>query len=67
MGLEHGLINYIESNAKCRHLKKYTCKGTTRQVFTCLREGERATQESTDLKAELKIPTWLTVSPVFKL
>jgi hypothetical protein len=27
----------IESNAKCRHLKKFTCKWTLRQVFICLR------------------------------
>ncbi len=27
---DHGLINYIEINAKCRHLKKLTCKGTLR-------------------------------------
>jgi hypothetical protein len=27
----------IESNAKCRHLKKFTCKGTLQQVFICLR------------------------------
>jgi hypothetical protein len=30
--LIHGQINYIETNAKCRHLKKLTCKGTLRQV-----------------------------------
>jgi hypothetical protein len=29
----HGLINYIDTKAKCRHLKKLTCKGTLRQVF----------------------------------
>jgi hypothetical protein len=30
----HGIINYIDTNSKCRHLKKLTCKGTTlRQVF----------------------------------
>jgi hypothetical protein len=29
---DHGLINYIDSQAKC-HLKKFTCKGTLRQVF----------------------------------
>ncbi len=23
----HGLINYIDSKAKCRHLNKFTCKG----------------------------------------
>jgi hypothetical protein len=28
-----GLINYIDTKAKCRHLKKLTCKGTLRQVF----------------------------------
>jgi hypothetical protein len=27
----------IESDAKCRHLKKLTCKGTLQQVFICLR------------------------------
>ncbi len=30
-------IRLIESNAKCRHLKKLTCKATLRQVFICLR------------------------------
>jgi hypothetical protein len=34
---EHGLINYIDTKAKCRHLKKLTCKGTLRHVFICLR------------------------------
>jgi hypothetical protein len=29
----HGLTNYIETNAKCRHLKKLSCKGILRQVF----------------------------------
>ncbi len=28
-----GLINYKYTRAKCRHLKKFTCKGTLRQVF----------------------------------
>jgi hypothetical protein len=28
-----GLINYIDTKEKCRHLKKLTCKGTLRQVF----------------------------------
>ena len=30
---DHGLINYIEIKAKGCHLKKFTCKGTLRQVF----------------------------------
>ncbi len=30
-------IRLIEGNAKCRHLKKLTCKGTLRHVFICLR------------------------------
>jgi hypothetical protein len=30
-------IRMIESNAKCRYLKKLACKGTLRQVFICLR------------------------------
>jgi hypothetical protein len=33
LGLNQGLINYIDNKAKCRHLKKLTCKGTLRQVF----------------------------------
>jgi hypothetical protein len=72
----HGLINYKDTNAKCRHLQKLTCKGTLRQVsesqnpvpvppvytvylFTVEpeRRGREATQESTDPKAGVKIPT----------
>jgi hypothetical protein len=34
---QHGLDNYIDIKAKCRQLKKLTCKGTLRQVFICLR------------------------------
>jgi hypothetical protein len=30
-------IRLIENNAKCRPLKKCTCKWTLRQVFICLR------------------------------
>ncbi len=30
---EHGLINYIDTKAKCRHLKKLTWKGTLWQMF----------------------------------
>jgi hypothetical protein len=29
----HGLINYKDTKAKCRYLKKLTCKGTLQQVF----------------------------------
>ncbi len=32
MYLMHGLINYIDSKAKCFHLKKLTCVGTLRHV-----------------------------------
>ncbi len=31
--MKHGLIKYIDSKAKCRYLKKFTFKGTLRQVF----------------------------------
>ncbi len=31
--VHHGLINYIDTKAKCRHLKNLTCKRTLRQVF----------------------------------
>ncbi len=34
---DHWQINYIDNKAKCRHLKKLTCKGTLQQVFVCLR------------------------------
>ncbi len=27
------VFNYKDTKAKCRHLKKLTCKGTLRQVF----------------------------------
>ncbi len=30
-------IKLIEGSAKCRHVKKLTCKGTLRQLFICLR------------------------------
>jgi hypothetical protein len=33
LGFYHGLINYIVTKAKCRHLKKLTYKGTLQQVF----------------------------------
>ncbi len=33
----HRKIRLIESNAKCRYLKKLLCKGTLWQVFICLR------------------------------
>jgi hypothetical protein len=41
-GLEQVLIRrinirVIEGNAKCRHPRKLTCKGTLQQVFICLR------------------------------
>ncbi len=32
-GKYHGLVNYIDTKAKCRHLKKLTCKETLWQVF----------------------------------
>jgi hypothetical protein len=31
--MDYGLINCIDTKAKCRHLKILTCKGTLRQVF----------------------------------
>ncbi len=29
----HGLINYVDTKSKCRHLNKFTCKGTLCHVF----------------------------------
>ncbi len=34
---KHRKIRLIEVNAKWHHLKKFTCKGTLRLVFICLR------------------------------
>jgi hypothetical protein len=31
--IDHGLINYKDTQTKCRRLKKFTCKGALRQVF----------------------------------
>ncbi len=36
-GIHRRKIRLTESRAKCRYLKKLTCKGTLRQVFICLR------------------------------
>jgi hypothetical protein len=33
VGLGRKKIRLIKGNAKCRHLKKLTCKGTLRRVF----------------------------------
>jgi hypothetical protein len=33
LSCNHGLISFIDTKAKCRHIKKLTCKGTLRQVF----------------------------------
>jgi hypothetical protein len=37
LSLTRRKIRLIESNAKCRYLKKLTCTGTLRQVVICLR------------------------------
>ncbi len=33
----YGLTNYIDTEAKCRHLKTFTCKEILTQVLICLR------------------------------
>ncbi len=33
----YGLINYIGTKTKCRHLRKFTWKGSLRPMFVCLR------------------------------
>ncbi len=35
----NGLLNYKDAKAKCRHLKKLTCKGASRQVFLSVLYG----------------------------
>jgi hypothetical protein len=47
-------IRLIEGNAKCRHLKKFTCKWTLLQVLR--KEGEKV-RVATVHKAGSKIPT----------
>ncbi len=37
IGSARELINHIDTKSKCRHVKKFTCKGTLRQMFICLR------------------------------
>jgi hypothetical protein len=37
LGQQRRRIILLEGNAKCRHLKQLTCKGTLRQVFIWLR------------------------------
>jgi hypothetical protein len=32
-GQAHGIINYKDNKARCRYLKKFTCKGALWQVF----------------------------------
>jgi hypothetical protein len=31
------IIDHVETKIKCRHLKKFICEGTLRQMFICLR------------------------------
>jgi hypothetical protein len=33
LGKAHGVFNYKDTIAKCRHLQKLTCKGTLPEVF----------------------------------
>jgi hypothetical protein len=38
----HGIINYIDTKAKCRHLKQLTCKGACRyfsELIDCRYSG----------------------------
>jgi hypothetical protein len=30
---KHGLFNYMETKAKCRHIKTFTCNGTQHIVY----------------------------------
>ncbi len=58
MGLEHGLINYIESNAKCRHLKNWPIKGLRGRCLSFSEKGRGATQESTEAESKEKHGVW---------
>jgi hypothetical protein len=45
--VRHGLINYKDTNTKCRHLKNLTCKGSLRLVlleFIDLSSGDTVSQ-----------------------
>ncbi len=56
----HGIINYIDTKAKCRNLKICPCKGALRQVFICVRLPPL-------IGPHTPKPRWLTVSPVYTL
>jgi hypothetical protein len=80
-------INSWDRREICHHLKKFTFKGTLRQVFICLwprnilihtgtggggreiwiREKGEKGRGATVHQAGSKIPTWLNISPVYKL
>ncbi len=59
-GIAHGLINNIETKAKCRHLKKMFCKGSLRQVFL------RVSLETGDTVCHVGIfnPALWTIAPL---
>ncbi len=42
-----GLINYVDTKAKCRHLKILTCKGTLRQVFIRVKTEDTVINDGT--------------------
>ncbi len=39
VGVGHGLINYIDTKAKCRHLKKFTCGQMCIRVYRLERQS----------------------------
>ncbi len=60
----------IESNAKCRHLKKWPEKGLCSRYLSVWGQESWTrdkVRETTVHKAGSKIQTWLTVSSVYKL
>ncbi len=46
MNFDPGLINYIDSKVKCRHLKILTCKWTLRQVFIRVIKRDTVSRQS---------------------
>jgi hypothetical protein len=58
-GPSHGLINYIDTKEKCRHLKKLTCKGTLRQVLIRVYRQEIVLVFSTQLCELLPLSSFL--------
>jgi hypothetical protein len=60
MRRRHGLINYIDTKAKCHHLKRLNCKGNLRQLFIKM---YRLEIQSVNLVFSIQLCELLPLSP----